>query len=1228
MKSLNTYNYHEQLYMKAISYQVSISDDDKIIKIEEDGDLIAELSFALDNNILFLNGKDGLEVAQIELPTSMAAITEQKYDAETKSIDLTILQTNGEAVVFSLDVAELVNVYTAGDGIDITENVISIKIKDASGTLTVDEEGLDIDLDSLASSEDIVNLNKELDELQSETTSLKEYVDNSINIINTNVNDGFVTINEAIANLNLVAQTTVEHLNAETNDRIYGDKILSEHIDNHIAEFVSFQEFVGKEVGALQEEDARLQLMILDEQAAREERDSELNAKINVEMAERIAADESLQNQIGDVAGALEGSIAEEIGKIKEEIGDVKGELEGSIADAIVDLQEQIGDVKGELEGSIADAITDLQEQIGDVKGELEGSIADAIVSLESKDSELNEKIDAEINRATDSENSIKDELSNEIVNREKGDAEIQKQLGDGFANMSVTEQVREIKVAIDNEAQDRIEGDNQALNAISIEREERKAVDEDLKVHIINSREELGNSIKLVKDENNNLKYTLYVDGHVAGEVNIPADKMVESVTYDPETKTLTFTWNTNTPQSPTSIYIGDLVDVYLAGDGLLLNGKTFSINIAQSKYIDINENGSVEFVGVLSKPEGTSWKYDLLDKNGVNNGKFIDFTSDYEAYNQHIQETYAPLTYVDSQDLAVKAELLGVEGDADTTNTIYGLRSAIAKSESVMSAKIAEEQARAEGVETDLGNRIEISKADVAGYVNQEIAKVNETIINNENANSEAHSQISQNVKANSDILASLTNGEQTGVVDKLDRQFHEITKDIDENKFEGLIKSLMDRIAQLEATITILVSGSDVQGSVANVVSNALTEAKLYAQEQSDNAYNNAVAYADGKFQEKGNYITEIDGKYITEDELAEYKFVNEDKLTSTVSNYVLTSVANETYQPKGEYLTSIPTEYITETELETYHYATRDYVDNQDAKLLTKDMADLLYAVTDVNDRYVKTSELISKNYVNSNDLSNAISDMATQSWVTSNFQVKGTYLTSVPSEYVTEGELVAYDFASKAWVHTQLDGIRTDITTISNTKLDITTAANQYQPKGDYVTNSTLESKDYATKTDLLIATRDKVDASYVTNEINKLNINGYVTKTELANYRYVTEDALNSKGYVTLSYLNGIVPTLLTKSEASTTYLTKVAFDEYVKTAFNSESIIAGDNIKVEKYGNSNNVRLSVVLSDGYNVVDTYNQGLPVAKQNLDQVSERLSEAIKKLYDTTDGEIF
>ena len=476
------------------------------------------------------------------------------------------------------------------------------------------------------------------------------------------------------------------------------------------------------------------------------------------------------------------------------------------------------------------------------------------------------------------------------------------------------------------------------ALNQISIEKEERKLVDEDLKKHIITSREELANSIKVEKDPNNNLKYYLYVDGNVAGEINIPADNMLDSVTYDEVTKTLTFIWNTSVQQSPTVIDVSDLVDEYIAGDGLLLEGKTFKVNVNTSKYVGINENGSLEFIGEFVKTDGTSWKYELIDTNGLNNGKVIDFSADFESYNTHIQETYAPLTYVDAQDLSVKSELIGVEGDAAEVNTLYGLRSAIAKSEEVSFAKIAEEQLRAENAEKALAESLETSIAETDAFITDEVARIEGIIAEKEETANNRHKEMSQNIRANSDILASLTNGEQTGVVDKLDRQFHEITRGIDENRFEGLIKSLMDRISLLETTISILVSGSDVQGSIANVIAKALTEVKLYAQEQDALTASAIKEYADNKFQVKGNYITEIDDKYITEDELAEYHFVNEssmlNKLMSTKSE-VLQEV-NNNYQLKGNYLTEIQTEYITETELETKHYASVEYVNAQDEK----------------------------------------------------------------------------------------------------------------------------------------------------------------------------------------------------------------------------------------------------------------------------------------------------
>ena len=1211
MKSLNTYNYHEQLYMKPISYQVSISDDDKIIKIEEDGDLIAEVSFAIDRNVLFLNGKDGLEVAQIELPVSMASITNQIYDADTKSIDLTILQSNGESVIFSLDVAELVNVYTAGDGIDITDNVISIKIKDASGKLTVDEDGLDINLDSVE--EDITKVNEHISSLNAEITNLKDYTDDRINELHEKIDHENQLIKEKIEQTNAA-------LGQEIIQRLENDDALNSSLLEEVSLREELEERVRKEVASLVDSDMLIQQSIADEKEAREVRDSELNAKINVEMAERIAADEDLQsqigdvkgslegsisdaiadlqNQIGDVKGELEGSISEEIAKIKEEIGDVKGELEGSIAEEIGKIKEEIGEVKDELEGSISDAIADLQNQIGDVKGELEGSIADAIVTLEAEHKVLDEKI------------------SNESAIREKADTELKEEVFNTFVKFKET---------IDVEVSAREEGDRMILNQLSIEKEERKSTDEDLKKHIITSREELASSISLEKDANNNLKYYLYVDGKIAGEINIPADKMLETVSYDEEAKTLTFVWNTSVQQSPTVIDISDLVDEYVAGDGLLLEGKIFKVNVGTSKYIGINENGSFEFIGEFVKTEGASWKYELIGTNGLNNGKVIDFSADYEAFDSHIKEVYAPLTYVDAQDLSVKNEIIGVEGDEATTNTIYGLRSAIAKSEEVSFAKIAEEQLRAENAEKALAESLETSIAETDAFIADEIARVEKVISDKEIAADEKHKEMAQNIRANSDILASLTNGEQTGVVDKLDRQFHEITRGLDETSFEGLLKSMMDRIAQLESTIAILVSGIDVQGSVANVVNNALNESKEYTDTKSVAALENAVTYANETFQVKGNYITEIDGQYITEDELNSYHFVNEEKHNSDLAQYIKSEEAYNEFQQKGNYIESIPSEFVTEEELINKGYATVEYVNTQDGKFLSRDMADLLYA--EKND-YVTTVELDSRKYVNISELENATNDMATKTWVDANYQEKGNYISEVPREFVTESELSLFlaPYAKEAWVHSLLDGIENDIVRLETNKLDKTMADGLYQPTGSYVTSLELAEKMYISRDELMLALSGKADISYVNNEINRLNLSSYVTKSELASKNYIDSSALESKGYVTLTHLNGAIADMQTKSDAAATYVTKVAFEEYKKVAFNANNIVAGDNINIAVEGA--NIRLGVKLSDSYNVVDSFGQNLPSKGENLDMVSIKLSEAIKRLYDTTDGEMF
>ena len=202
-----------------------------------------------------------------------------------------------------------------------------------------------------------------------------------------------------------------------------------------------------------------------------------------------------------------------------------------------------------------------------------------------------------------------------------------------------------------------------------------------------------------------------------------------------------------------------------------------------------------------------------------------------------------------------------------------------------------------------------------------------------------------------------------------------------------------------------------------------------------------------------------------------------------------------------------------------------YATVEFVNAQNKEFLSKDVADLLYA--EKND-YVTTVELDSRKYVNISEVENATNDMATKTWVDTNYLEKGNYISEVPSEFVTESELSLFlaPYAKEAWVHSLLDGINNNIINLQSTKLDKIIADSLYQPIGTYVTPLELSEKMYISRDELMLALSGKADISYVNNEINRLNLNGYVTKSELESKDYIDSSILESKGYVTLTYLS------------------------------------------------------------------------------------------------------
>ena len=1131
MRSLNTYNYREEVGFNAINYMVSISDDDKIIRIEEDGSLIAELAFALSNNILYLNGKDGLEVSQIELPIAMQEIKSQTYDSENKAIDLEILQTDGSSVIFSLDVAELVNVYTAGDGIEISaDNIISIKIKDdENNILSVSEEGLDIALDSLASASSLEDLKCKVSTLSGQTEELTNQVitlSNSIidgfNSISSNLSEGFARLDRQDAK--------------ETEERKAADDDLSSRIDG-----------------------------------------------------------------INDVLGTLEDS-------------------NSSVAEEIKELQETDKEIMSKL-GDLDIVDNTVAEKLV----QLENAIADEALVRKTTDDEILSKI----GQLEDSETSV----AEEIENLKKVDEDLYFKIN-SLDNTGLVASLSELKSAIEEEAKTRGEKDVELFTLLNKETDDRKLADDELKELIDENYEALSN-IKLVEDKENNLRYILYVNDVVKGEINIPNDKMLESVVYDSENKKLIFSWNTDIEQDPTIVDVSDLVDEYVGTNGISIsslgNGtKSISIPLDKSKYIKLNDKGQIEWACGIIKDKSKPWVYYFNDKESNNNGKIIDFTEDVNNLLKSIQGTYAPISYVDEKDDLVKSELIGKPEDTSDVNTLYGIRAAINESGNLDGSRIekAKQEAIAAAAE-DATAKDNALRDELKAYHDTSIQNVNNYITEVESGLNQKYSDLGEAVAKNSTDIKQLSTGlgsseytGGTGLFDELHRLFHELIEGMDENYLKGSVQRLIEKVDTLQKTMNILIGDVDTAGSIANSVADAIRQANEYT----DSKFAECKEDAASKYQPIGEYVTkeELDSKdYIDGSELDKLNYVTESELNSTVSVFITKSDAATTYQPKGNYLTEVPSEYVTETELLKADYASKEYVDRKDEKLLSKDMADALYQSK--NDGYVTMAELNAMDFATELYVDNKTSHLLSASDAALTYQPKGNYLTEIPSEYITESELEANHFVSKTDLEGKNYATKEELTVATADMLTNSVAKNTYQPIGEYVTSSQLEARKYATEEYVNHETEDMATQTWVMVHFASKD-NTFVTKEELDARKYITEVDLIAKGYVDEVKLENALHEYVTIENAETTYTPVTEFNELKENVVTVQQIEAGDNIKVEKTEN-NQVKVSVKLSDKYNVEDKYSQDLPISGNNLDELTEKLSKALKNLYDTTDGEL-
>lgn len=108
------------------------------------------------------------------------------------------------------------------------------------------------------------------------------------------------------------------------------------------------------------------------------------------------------------------------------------------------------------------------------------------------------------------------------------------------------------------------------------------------------------------ISEDNENLIYTLLVDGQERGTIHILRDQFLTNVSYNEETNNLEFTFivrdeNNEEVEKQVTVNMSDLQDIYSAGDGLNLENKQFSVKVDTDTqpYIEVTANG-VKIIGV----------------------------------------------------------------------------------------------------------------------------------------------------------------------------------------------------------------------------------------------------------------------------------------------------------------------------------------------------------------------------------------------------------------------------------------------------------------------------------------------------------------------------------------------------------------------------------------------------------------------------------------------------
>lgn len=515
-----------------ISGGVRLGDDKTII--HKDGGLEVDIEITCDTARNKLIVRTGNITKEVELPV-VSLINDAYYDSTTQEIVISF--DNGNHV--RIPMSGLITTYTFENN---TASPVVFQVNDKSRST----EKVVTTLFRLASNDNILSINE-----NGELAAPKSAIDNAVAV--------------------------------ETENRVAEDNKLSEAIQAEVQRATNAEQTLTVSLNTEIERAKAAEQVNKDAISEVSKAVSDVNAKVEANTAAitLLNADDTTDGSVKYYAKQVHDILTDKVSAEQSRAENV----ETSLSDRIYSLESKVDmptssvleEAKRYTDSSIATNNTQIGIDINAAKTE----------AIETAATDATTKAD---NALTSAKAYTDDEISKKYVQITE-DIRLAKEEAVATASEDATAKADNALTDAKEYVDTTVEKLNSTDEGFATSINELKAKDTEIETSLSKKIEK----VELVKNSHSDLQYTLMVDGTPVSEINIPEDQFLKSVSYNEDSKTLVFVFNTADGEVTSNIGISDLVDTYLAGNGLILEGNVFSVRKANlsEEYLSVTADG-----------------------------------------------------------------------------------------------------------------------------------------------------------------------------------------------------------------------------------------------------------------------------------------------------------------------------------------------------------------------------------------------------------------------------------------------------------------------------------------------------------------------------------------------------------------------------------------------------------------------------------------------------------